>query len=162
MSGRRETLYRVMYESFTPKMMHRTPLWLKKRIATTLGWRLVRTLDADAWLRKLFTEKPGEPAPIAISMFESCAAGVGVRWTFLNRRWLWRQGKTYLDRRQAAAGDEIGAVRPDHGSATTESAGNAAPRGREHGNGDGPEAVSMNHSDITLILPGAEVFAWRG
>jgi hypothetical protein len=93
MSDRRETLYRVMYESFTPKMMHRTPMWLKRRIAATLGWRLVVTLDADTWLRKLFAEKPGELAPIAISMFESCAGGTNIRWTFFSRRWLWRQAK---------------------------------------------------------------------
>lgn len=93
MSGRRETLYRVMYESFTPKMMHHTPMWLKKRIATTLGWRLVPTLSADGWLRTLFLKEPGEPAPIAIGMFESCAGGTLIRWTFLSPGWLWRQAK---------------------------------------------------------------------
>lgn len=96
MSDRRETLYRVMYESFTPKMMHRTPMWLKERIATTLGWRLVSTLDADTWLRKLFAEKPGELAPIAISMFESCAGGTS-RLPFFSRKWLWRTAKRIWD-----------------------------------------------------------------
>ena len=90
---RRETLYRVMYESFTPKMMHRTPMWLKKRIAATLGWRLVPALDADNWLITLFLKDAADPAPIAISMFESCAGGTYIRWTWLDRRWLWRTGK---------------------------------------------------------------------
>jgi hypothetical protein len=87
-----ETLYRVMYESFTPKMLHWTPMWLKKRMATTLGWRLVRTLDADTWLRKLFVNQPGELAPIALDMFESCASGSSGR-KFFNPKWLWRTGK---------------------------------------------------------------------
>jgi hypothetical protein len=87
-----ETLYRVMYESFTPEMMHRSPMWLKRRIAATLGWRLVRSLDADSWLETLFVNSPDDPSPISISMFESCAGGSGMR-VFLNVRWLWRRVK---------------------------------------------------------------------
>jgi hypothetical protein len=89
---RRETLYRVIYESFTPQMMHRTPMWLKRRIATTLGWRLVETLSADAWLRKLFIKAASDPSPIGRSMFESCAGGNSMR-PFFSRRWLWNTAK---------------------------------------------------------------------
>jgi hypothetical protein len=89
---RREALYRVMYQSFTPKMMARTPMWLKERIAATLGWRLVPVLSADDWLRGLFTKKDDEPTPIAISMFESCAAGYSAR-KFFSAKWLWHTGK---------------------------------------------------------------------
>jgi hypothetical protein len=89
---RKEALYRVIYQSFTPKMMARTPMWLKKRIAATLGWRLVPVLKADDWLRGLFTKQGDEPTPIAISMFESCAAGWSAR-PFFSPRWLWHQAK---------------------------------------------------------------------
>jgi hypothetical protein len=89
---RKEALYRVMYQSFTPKMMARTPMWLKKRMAATLGWRLVPVLKADDWLRGLFTKTGDEPTPIALSMFESCAAGNSAR-VFFRPLWLWRQAK---------------------------------------------------------------------
>jgi hypothetical protein len=81
-----------MYESFTPKMMHRTPMWLKRRIAATLGWRLVPALTTDNWLRTLFLKEAGDPAPIAISMFESCAGGNSLL-PFFSRKWLWRTVK---------------------------------------------------------------------
>lgn len=87
-----ETLYRVIYESFTPKMLHWTPMWLKRRIAITLGWRLVPKLDADTWLRKLFVQQKDELAPIALSMFESCAGGHGLR-RFFSPKWQWRTAK---------------------------------------------------------------------
>lgn len=88
-----ETLYRVMYETFTPKMMQRTPLWLERRIAAALGWRMVETLSADAWLSKLFMKVPSaDPSPIARGMFESCAGGNSMR-PFFSLRWLWRQAR---------------------------------------------------------------------
>jgi hypothetical protein len=89
---RREALYRVMYRSFTPKMMARTPMWLKTRIAATLGWRLVPVLSANDWLIGLFTKKDDEPTPIALSMFESCAGGHSAR-LFFTPWWLWHQAK---------------------------------------------------------------------
>jgi hypothetical protein len=93
MTGRRpETLYRIMYESFTPAMMRRTPMWLKRRIARVLGYRLVRELSTDAFMHELFTAKPGEMTHMSAMMFENSVGGYSMRPFFRPANY-WRAGK---------------------------------------------------------------------
>jgi len=97
---RLETLYRVIYESFTPAMMRRTPMWLKRRIAKALGYRLVRDLTTDAFMTSLFTAKLDEPTPMSLAMFDSSVGGYELRPFFrLSFHWwmarrVWR-GETH-------------------------------------------------------------------
>jgi hypothetical protein len=106
---RLETLYRMVYESFTPGMMRRTPLWLKRRIARALEYDLVRELSADAFMRALFTAKTGELAPMSVAMFDSSAGGYSVRPFFRPIRYwraaqrIWR-GQTHTGKQLAALG----------------------------------------------------------
>lgn len=112
---RLETLYRVMYESFTPAMMGRTPMWLKRRIATALGYRLVPELTADAFMKALFTTKLHEPTPMSVTMFDTSVGGTELRPFFrLSFHWwmarrVWRgethtaAQRTELDRTQKLA-----------------------------------------------------------
>jgi hypothetical protein len=89
---RLETLYRIMYESFTPAMMRRTPMWLKRRIARVLGYRLVRELSTDAFMHELFTARVGEVTRMSAMMFENSVGGYNVRPFFRPANY-WRAGK---------------------------------------------------------------------
>jgi hypothetical protein len=63
---RLETFYRIVYESFTPGMMRRMPMCLKRRIARMLEYNLVAdTLSTDDFMRALFTTRRGELAPMS-------------------------------------------------------------------------------------------------
>jgi hypothetical protein len=97
---RLETLYRVMYESFTPEMMRRMPFWLKRRIAAKLGYILVRDLSVDGFMAGLFMARDGQQSPMSVEMFESSVGGLSLRpffsfqfhWRFAQRVW---RGETH-------------------------------------------------------------------
>lgn len=89
MKARIETLYRVMYESFTPEMMRRLPMWLKQRMARVLGYRLVDELSTDAFMKSLFTANKGDLVPMAVKMFENSVGGTSTR-PFFSLRFHWQ------------------------------------------------------------------------
>lgn len=97
---REETLYRMMYESFTPRMMHFTPLWVKRRIAKCLRYRLVKTMKTDDFMRKLFTTPKDELAPMSFQMFDDSCGGATIKPFFWPPNWfrtarrIWR-GETH-------------------------------------------------------------------
>lgn len=106
---RLETFYRVMYESFTPTMMRRAPMCLKRRMALMLGYRLVRELSTDMFMRELFTAKPGEITHMSAMMFENSVGGYSVRpffrpanyWRAAKRIW---RGETHTPQQLAELG----------------------------------------------------------
>jgi hypothetical protein len=90
MSERMNTVYRIMYESFTPGMMQRTPFWLKKRMAASLGYNLVRRpISGDHWLSLLLTTPAETLMEMSLGMFDTCAGGYHpsdlLRWSFWKR-----------------------------------------------------------------------------
>lgn len=106
---RLETLSRVIYESFTPAMMRRTPMWLKRRIAAQLGYTLDAKITVDGFMQRLFTAKPDQLVSMPMTMFDSSVGGYSVR-PFFRLSFLWRmarrvwRGQTHTAKQREALG----------------------------------------------------------